>query len=108
MWIMLLKQYWWEIALSLIVFAFLGYIGVLDSRYKDLELKEQGVENALNIQSAIIESNRVDYERNLADANKTNTIIQTRYKDRVKVIYEWSEQNATCTDAMQYINHYSY
>ena len=75
---------------------------------KSLKSDLKGVESALSFQSALIESNRVDYNKNLEEASKTNTVIQTRYKDRIKVIYQWGEQNATCNDAMAHLNSYSF
>lgn len=73
----------------------------------EIALKE-GVISALTAQSTIIESNRVDYERNLAEANQTKTVIQTRHKERVKVIYQLGDTNASCSDSMQFINHYTF
>lgn len=69
---------------------------------------KEGIISALTAQSNIIESNRVDYEHNLAEASKTNTVIQTRFKDRVKVIYEIGEKNEDANQSMHTFNHYTF
>lgn len=84
------------------------WIYALKSDLKVETALKEGVISALTAQSNILESNRVDYEHNLIDANKTNTVIHTRYKERIQVIYQWGDNNATCDDAMYDINHYQY
>lgn len=99
-----------KIAVIASIIAFLSiWVYMLKSDLKVAHADYRAIESALTAQSNIIESNRVDYERNLAEANKTNTVIQTRFKDRVQVIYQWGENNATdCNSSMSFINHYSF
>jgi indole-3-glycerol phosphate synthase len=95
--------------IALIITSLLTWVYLLESDLKVANADYKAIESALTAQSNIIESNRVDYERNLIDANKTNMVIQTRYKDRVKVIYQWGENNVTdCNSSMSFINHYSF
>lgn len=83
------------------VYSLKADLKVANADYKAIEI-------ALTTQSNMIESNRVDYERNLAEANKTNMVIQTRFKDRVKVIYEIGERHEDCNGSMYSINHYNF
>lgn len=97
-----------KIAIIASIIAFLSiWIYMLKSDLKVAHADYKAIESALTAQSNIIESNRVDYERNLAEANKTKTILQTRYKERIQVIYQWGENNATdCNSSMHYLNNY--
>jgi len=98
-----------EALIALIIASLLIWVYLLKSDLKVAQADYKAIESALTAQSNIVESNRVDYERNLAEANKTNTVIETRYKDRVKVIYQWGEQNVTdCNSSMSFINHFNF
>lgn len=109
---LLLLNNWKLIAgagIALIIASLLGWVYLLKADLKVAHDDYKAVESALTAQSNIIESNRVDYERNLVDANKTNTVIETRYKDRIKLIYQWGETNATdCNGSMSYLNNYAF
>lgn len=109
---LLLLNNWKLIAgavIAIIIVSLLGWVYLLKADLKVAHADYKAVESALTAQSNIIESTRVDYERNLIDANKTNTVIETRYKDRVKVIYQWGEQNVTdCNSSMSFINHFNF
>lgn len=104
-----LVKYWRE-AVIVSIIAFLSiWVYMLKSDLKVAHADYKAIESALTAQSNIIESNRVDYERNLAEANQTNTVIQTRYEDRVQVIYQFGENNATdCNSSMSYLNNYPF
>ena len=110
MYLQLLKN--WKTILCVAISATIAFLSVwvylLKSDLKVAHADYKAIESALTAQSEIIESNRAEYERNLADANKTKTVINTRYKERVKVIYQWGEENATCDDSMRYLNNYTF
>ena len=80
----------------------------LKSDLKVEKAERAGIESALTAQSTIIESNRVDYEKNLANAEKTNVVVHTRYVDKIKVIEKWRDKNVSCEDAMFSVDNYSY
>lgn len=65
-------------------------------------------ESNLNSITDQLTQNYLDYQVRLLDANKTNTVIHTRYIDRVKTITQWRDKNATCDDAMSDLNNYQY
>lgn len=92
----------------IIIASLLTWVYLLKADLKVAHADYKAIESALTAQSNIIESNRVDYESNLAEANKTNTVIQTRYKDRVKVIYEIGEKHEDANQSMYSINHYNF
>lgn len=73
----------------------------------EAELKK-GIESALTFQSALIESNRVDYERNMDEAKAKNATVRTEYVTKIKYIERGLDANSTCSDAMQFLNNYRY
>lgn len=95
-------------ALAAVIVGMSGWVYLLEADLKVEKAERSGIEYALNVQSGMIDANRADYEQNLMDAEKSNTVIQTRYRDRVKVITQWRDANATCDDAMSDFNHYQY
>lgn len=100
---------WIADSLIAIIIVFLSiWVYLLKADLKVAHADYKAIESALTAQSTIIENNRVDYERNLAEVSKTNTVIQTRFKDRVKVIYEIGERHEDCNGSMYSINHYPF
>lgn len=106
----MLEQYKFAIwgAIAAIIIALCGWVYLLKADLKVEKALRSGIEYALSVQSGMIDANRAEYEQNLMDAEKSNTVIQTRYRDRVKVITQWRDANATCDDAMSDFNHYQY
>lgn len=95
--------------IALVIVSLLTWVYLLKSDLKVAHADYKAIESALTAQSNIIEANRADYEQKLTEANKTNTVIRTRYKDRIKVIYQWGENNETdCNSSMAYINHFTF
>lgn len=117
MWLILFKKYWWELALVLLVTAFMGYIkhlgNVVENLEKDklvLQSEVNEVRGYLKAQNMIIESNRVDYETRI---NRLPTVlhdINTKYKTQYETIYAWRDHNEThdCNSSMQYLNTYQF
>jgi len=94
--------------IAIIVASLLTWVYLLKADLKVAKADYKAIESALTTQSNILEANRADYERNLAEASKTNTVVQTRFKDRVKVIYEIGEKHEDCNGSMYSINHYNF
>lgn len=102
-------------AVALATAALIGLLWKLnaDIAERDLELAKRSAEiiklkGNLKLQNEIILANKVDYLKGLEKASKANTRIEVKYKERVQAIYQWSDGNATCDNAMQYIDSYSY
>jgi len=96
---------------SILVATFMSlafWIYTLKTDLKVEKLEREGIEAALTAQSTLIESNRVEYEENLENANKTNVVIKNRYVDKIKVIEKWRDANVSCQDAMFSVDNYSY
>jgi len=70
--------------------------------------KQRETENSLALQTALIESNRAAYEANRESAKKAQERIRVEYRTKVKIIEKWRETNATCNDAISYLNTYSF
>ena len=109
---LLLLNNWKLIAsavIGLIIVSLLTWVYLLKSDLKVAHADYKAIESALTAQSNIIEANRADYEQKLTEANKTNMVYETRYKDRIKVITQWRDNNATdCNSSMSYINHFTF
>lgn len=99
---------WIIIALLAVIVVMYGRIYFLNQKLKVEVALKDGITYALSAQSQMIDTNRADYEHNLADANKTNTVIKTRYIVKTKNIIEWRDTNVTCDDAMSKLNNYSF
>ena len=94
-----------------VIFLMMGvWVYSLECDLKVEKAERAGIESALTAESGIIEANRVDYKQNLADANKTNIIIHTRYVDKIKVIEKWrdKDENVSCDDTINAIDNYSF
>ncbi len=106
-----LLNYWREAIIAVLAIT----ISVMTLMYKNLQLDNaktlselQQYKQALSYQNEQIETNKADYVRNMADANKTKEIVRTEYKTRTEKIYIFGEHNATCNEAMSYLNHYDF
>jgi GTPase involved in cell partitioning and DNA repair len=105
---LILLNNWKIIAVSLTILATLGYVKYLKSELSSITLQLNQTQSALDYQNQSIIANKVDYERNLADSNKTNTVIQTRYKERKIYISTLGDSNESCIDAINNINHFTF
>jgi len=79
-------------------------------RYQYLNEAElrNGVESALVFQSQLIESNRVDYERNMDEAKSKNATVRTEYVTKIKYIERGLDENSSCADALRFFDNYHY
>jgi len=75
--------------------------------HNEAELRN-GVESALAFQSQLIESNRVDYERNMDEAKSKNATVRTEYVTKIKYIERGLDANSTCSDAINFIDQYNF
>jgi hypothetical protein len=106
-----LLRFWREGIIAFLTISLLSMIWHCSLVKKDLiteKAERAGIETALNMQSGMIESNRVEYEGNLKTANERKNKVFTEYKTKTQVIYQWRENNATCDDAIRYLNNYPF
>jgi hypothetical protein len=82
------------------------YLLKADLKVEQSERRE--IENALALQSSLIEANRASYETNLKSANAAALKVKIEYKTKVKIIEKWRDTNATCNDALGYLNTYNF
>ncbi|GEM_PF-5957345 len=84
------------------------WVYILKADVKVEKANKAAAEATLNSVTGQLTQNYIDYLERLSDANKTNTVVQTRFVERVKNIIQRVEVNATCDDAMSDINIYQY
>ena len=85
-----------------------GWIALLKADIKVEQAQRREIEDALALQSSLIEANRASYETNLKSANAAALKVKIEYKTKVKIIEKWRETNATCEDALGYLNTYNF
>ena len=108
MWMTLLTKYWKEALIGAIIVTLLGYIWMLKSENADLHILEVKQHAKIKEYESTINSNKVDLDARTELVTKYVDKVRTEYKDRVEIIYKEVENNATCHDAMQYLNSYNY
>jgi len=77
-------------------------------QYNQSEELRSGVESALSFQSALIDSNRIDYESNLDEAKSKNETVRTQYVTKIKYIEKGLDANPTYSDAINFIDSYNF
>lgn len=114
MFLFLLKNYGWYIAIGLFVCLLLGMQSLkIKSLEKDnLVLQSRVKENQAYImaQNIAIASNRTDYETAMKRLPTILHDINTRYKTEVITVEKWRDHNVThdCNSSMQYLNNYQF
>lgn len=104
------------IAVTVLVLGMAGKIYLLNA---DLKVEKSNVkaEKAEKVQaikaqelvSAMLEANRVEYESNLETAGEQIARLQKEHDEKTKIIEDrWRDKNATCEDAMYWLNHYNF
>lgn len=84
------------------------WVYLLKADIEVVRSKQRETENSLALQTALIESNRAAYEANLESAKTAQERIRVEYRTKVKIIEKWRETNATCSDAISYLNTYNF
>lgn len=117
MFLILIKKYWFEIAIALMVIAVLGYINVLNNEIESLEKDKLVLQSEVNAKKAYIISQNISIALNRADykaaMDRLPTVlheIETRYKTQYQTIYQWRDNNEThdCNSSMQYLNAFNF
>jgi len=85
-----------------------GWVYLLKADIKVEQSERREIQNALALQSSIIETSRATYEANLQTAKEQQQRVKIEYKTKVKIIEKWKENNATCNDALGYLNTYNF
>ena len=103
---------WVIIGMSVVILGMAEYIHVLKADIKVCEVQKKSVEHDLALQNLVIESNKVDIVSRSKEVNATQIVKEIEYQTRIQVIEKWRtkyvEVNATCSDAISYINNYNY
>ncbi|MCX6076441.1 MAG: hypothetical protein NTW78_06070 [Campylobacterales bacterium] len=85
-----------------------GWIYLLKADIKVEQAERREIENALALQSSLIEANRASYETNLETAKEQQQRVKIEYKTKVKIIEKWRDSNATCSGSIAYLNSYNF
>ncbi|MCX6076007.1 MAG: hypothetical protein NTW78_03880 [Campylobacterales bacterium] len=85
-----------------------SWVYLLKADIKVEQSERREIENALALQSSLIELNRVNDEENLKVIEQKKAIIQIKYKTQIQIIEKRIETNATCESASEYLNNYIY
>lgn len=85
-----------------------GWVYLLKADIKVEQSERREIENALALQSSLIELNRASYETNLKSANAAALKVKVEYKTKVQIIEKWRDTNATCSDSIAYLNSYNF
>lgn len=103
------KSLLWIIAILLATsMSLAGWIYLLKADLKVERAEKAVMENGLLLVSVMLEENRVNYEENLKGAAVIKEKIKVEYKTKIQIIEKWRENNATCSDAMGYLNTYNF
>lgn len=102
-----------KIGLILAGVAYVGYLNFSISSLKgdvaSEKAKRISVEQQLALQSQIIESNRVEYEKKMAALPQAMTKIETKYKIVYRNIEKIrGDKNATCANSLNNLNTFQY
>ena len=105
-----LIQYWKELVVALIVGLLTWYIGSLRLDKEKLCTKNIRLQAYIELQNALLESNKVEYEAKLKEFSKVREVNRMVYKDKIKEIYTYlpGETNATCNDVIAKFDSYQY
>lgn len=79
-----------------------------EAEIREAKAEQRAAQSALDIQNSIIEANRAEYEASLKVAKEQKQKVKVEYKERVQIIEKWREINATCPNAMRYLNTYTF
>lgn len=103
------KVMMWIIAVLIaVIVGMSGWVYVLKADIKVEKALKDGIENALTIQSGMIDANRVEYETNLDRAKQIKERTRIEYVSKIEYIEKGIDKNATCENAMQFIDNYVY
>ena len=101
--------------LAAVVFGMFGWVYTLkadvkrcEAEIKEAKAEQRAVQSVLDIQNSIIEANRAEYEASLKVTKEQKQKVRVEYKTRVEIIEKWRENNATCPNAMRYLNAYTF
>lgn len=83
-------------------------IKMLNADVNVCKAEKETLTQASEIQNSIIEANRAEYQTNLATASATKEVIKREHKTKIQIIEKWRENNATCPDAISYLNSYHF
>jgi uncharacterized membrane protein (DUF106 family) len=103
-----LMNYWKEIAVAVVVGMLVWYVQSLRIDNEKLGRKNERLQAHIELQNAMIEANKVDYDGGMKEYEKVKVVNRTVYKDKIKVIYKWEDKNATCSDVMVKFDSYQY
>lgn len=78
-----------------------GWVYLLKADIKVEQSERREIQNAIALQSSIIETN-------LRTAKEQQQRVKIEYKTKVKIIEKWRDTNATCDDALGYLNTYNF
>jgi ABC-type molybdate transport system ATPase subunit len=118
MWIELLKRYWLDIIIALIIvipFLYVRHLNAeISSLKKDnvtLQVKLNESNDLLRVQNATILANEADYNASMAKLPTVLHKIDTKYVTKTVEIEKWRDKNETsndCNYSMQYLNNYQF
>jgi GTPase involved in cell partitioning and DNA repair len=118
MWIGLIKQYWLEAVIVLIVSILLAYIKQLNNEISSLnkdkvvlQSKLRESDAYLHVQNATILANQADYNASIAKFPTVIHKIDTKYITKTIEIEKWRDNNETsndCNASIQYLNNYQF
>lgn len=86
-----------------------GYVYILKADNKVTTAEKEQAIHGQELVSAMLEANRVEYEANRATAKEEVMRLQKEHTVKIKIIEnKWRDKNATCTDAMHWLNNYNF
>ena len=103
-----LMNYWKELAVAVLVGILVWYVQSLRMDNEKLGRKNERLQSYIELQNAMIEANKAEYEAKMDEYNKVKVVNHTVYKDKIRVIYQWEDTNATCNDVMSKFDSYQY
>lgn len=108
--LLLLNKYWKELIVAVLVGMLVWYVQSLRIDNEKLGRKNDSLKAYIELQNAVIEANKVDYDAGMKQYGKTTVVNHTVYKDKIKEIYKYlpGETNATCNDVMSKFDSYQY
>jgi uncharacterized membrane protein (DUF106 family) len=103
-----LINYWKELVVATMTVLLVWYVQSLRLDNEKLGRKNDRLQAYIELQNAMIEANKAEHESKMDEYNKVKIINHTVYKDRIKVIYQWEDANATCNDVIAKFDSYQY
>lgn len=108
MWMILLRKYWLYLLLFLLFSVCFFYLTILKIENIKLEAEVSKLNTELETVAMIVESNKVDYDKNIEEYKKSSAKVETKWKTRIEAVYVWEDNNVSCEDAIHRLDNTVY